>query len=148
MDEPSGEKKQHDTEFVMNQLKGDRFPEVDWESFFDSDIRDFFDTLFLGTGMQRSDVIRKAGISRTYGYQIMDGTRVGKRDYYLSIAIALGLDTSTTQRLLAVTESGSLHPLIKRDAAIIFAINHGYDNDRLYAFLVELGLDPLDTGIS
>ncbi len=148
MDEPSGEKKQHDTEFVMNQLKGDRFPEVDWESFFDSDIRDFFDTLFLGKGMQRSDVIRKAGISRTYGYQIMDGTRVGKRDYYLSIAIALGLDTSTTQRLLAVTESGSLHPLIKRDAAIIFAINHGYDNDRLYAFLVELGLDPLDTGIS
>jgi hypothetical protein len=77
----------------------------------------------------------------------MDGTRVGKRDYYLSIAVAMQLDLRMTQRLLAVTKSGGLHALIKRDAAVIFALNHGYDNDRLYAFLIELDLAPLDTGI-
>ena len=141
------EKKQLSTEFVMNQLQGEVFPDADWTAFLDPDIRDFFDELFFERGLQRSDIIRKAGISRTYGYQIMDGTRVGKRDYYLSIALAMKLDLRMTQRLLAVTKSGGLHPLIKRDAAVIFAINHGYDNDRLYAFLIELELDPLDTGI-
>jgi len=141
------EKQQLNTEFVMNQLKGEKFPDADWTNFLDPDIRDFFDELFLECGFQRSDIIRKAGISRTYGYQIMDGTRAGKRDYYLSIAFAMKLDLRMTQRLLAVTKTGGLHPLIKRDAAIIFAINHGYDNDKLYAFLKELELDPLDTGL-
>lgn len=147
MDTFSADKRQLDTQSVMNQLKGDRFPEGDWEHFLDADVRDFFDELFLETGLKRSDVIRKAGISRTYGYQIMDGTRVGKRDYYVSIAVAMGLDLRMTQRMLAVSKSGSLHALIKRDAAIIFAVNHGYDNDRLYEFLKELDLEPLDTGI-
>lgn len=147
MDQFFTEKRQLDTQSVMNQLKGDRFPEGDWENFLDSDVRDFFDELFLESGCRRSDVIRKAGISRTYGYQIMDGTRVGKRDYYVSIAVAMGLDLRMTQRMLAVSNNGGLHPLIKRDAAIIFAINHGYDNDKLYEFLVELDLEPLDTGI-
>ena len=141
------EKQQLNTEFVMNQLKGEKFPDADWTNFLDPDIRDFFDELFLECGFQRSDIIRKAGISRTYGYQIMDGTRAGKRDYYLSIAFAMKLDLRMTQRLLAVTKTGGLHPLIKRDAAIIFAINHGYDNDKLYAFLKELELESLDTGL-
>lgn len=141
------DKKQLDTDFVMNQLKGDVFPDTEWANFLDTDIRDFFDELFLEQGCQRSDIIKKAGISRTYGYQIMDGSRVGTRDYYLSIALAMKLDLRITQRLLAVTRSGGLHPLIKRDAAIIFAINNGFDNDKLYAFLKELKLEPLNTGI-
>jgi len=136
-----------DTQAMMSRLKGNEFPEGDWSNFLETDIRDFFDELFLATGHSRSVVIRDANISRTYGYQIMDGTRIGKRDYYLSIAIAMHLDFRTTQRMLAVTASGALHALIKRDAAIIFAINHGYDSYRLYQFLTELGLPPLDTGV-
>ena len=139
-----------DTQMMMSRLKGDSFPVFPSEGdsgFLDSGIRDFFDELFLKTGLSRSAVIRDASISRTYGYQIMDGTRIGKRDYYLSIALAMRLDLTTTQRMLAITSSGALHALIKRDAAIIFAINHGYDNLRLYEFFMELGLAPLDTGI-
>ncbi|MDR2493413.1 MAG: hypothetical protein LBD25_08175 [Coriobacteriales bacterium] len=136
-----------DSQVMMNKLKGDSFPQGGWESFLDPDIRDFFNELFLATGHQRSTVIRNANIARTYGYQLLDGTRVGGRDYYLSVAIAMHLDLRTTQRMLAITSSGALHPLIKRDAAVIFAINHGYDNLRLYQFLRELGLPPLDTGI-
>lgn len=139
-----------DTQMMMSRLKGDSFPAFPSEGasgFLDPDIRDFFDELFLKTGLSRSAVIRDANISRTYGYQIMDGTRIGKRDYYLSLAIAMRLDLTTTQRMLAVTSNGALHALIKRDAAIIFAINHGYDNIRLYEFFKELGLAPLDTGI-
>lgn len=139
-----------DTQMMMSRLKGDSFPDFqggNGSGFLDPDIRDFFDELFLRTGQSRSAVIRDANISRTYGYQIMDGTRVGKRDYYLSIAFAMGLDLTTTQRMLAVTSNGPLHALIKRDAAIIFALNHNYDSMRLYEFMLELDLPPLDTGI-
>ena len=143
------EQKQFDSQLMQNRLKGDSFPaDSEWKSsFIDTDIRDFFDDLFLSSGLKRADIIRKAYIDRSYGYQLLDGSRIGKNDYYLSIAIAMGLDLSTTNRLLALTKSGGLHPLIKRDAAVIFAINHRYDNDRLYHFMIGLGLEPLDTGM-
>ena len=138
-----------DSQAMMNLLKQGSFPNGDQFSgaFLTDSIREFFDQVFFERQLVRAEVIRDAGISRTYGYQILDGTRIGGRDYYLSIAFAMRLDLRTTQRMLAVTHSGGLHPLIKRDAAIIFAINHGYDQMRLWQFLTELGLEPLDTNI-
>ena len=61
MPEESDSKKQLNTEFVMNQLKGEKFPDSDWGSFLDPDVRDFFDELCLDCGHQRSDIIRKPG---------------------------------------------------------------------------------------
>ena len=146
MEEAKGDKKPLNTPEMQEKLKGDSFPD-NWDEFLDDDIRVFFDELFEHTGQRKSDVIRKANISRTYGYQIMEGRRLGKRDYYLSIALAMSLDLKTTQRMLALTRSGGLHPLIKRDAAVIFAINHGYSSEKTYDFMCELELPPLDTGI-
>ncbi|NLJ70057.1 MAG: hypothetical protein GX328_01140 [Clostridiaceae bacterium] len=134
-----------DTSLMHEKLKGDSFPQ-NWDEFLDDDIRDFFDQLFIITGQKKSDVIRKANLSRVYGYQIMEGRRRGKRDYYLLIALAMSLDLKTTQRMLAVAQYGALHPLIKRDAAIIFAINHEYDIMQTYDFMCSLGLAPLDDG--
>ena len=138
-------KKSLDTIYMQNRLKGDSFPQ-DWEEFLDEDIRKFFDELLEKTGQKKGDVIRKANLSRTYGYQLMEGRRKGKRDYYFLIALAMSLDLKTTQRMLSVTRCGPLHPLIKRDAAVIFAINHGYDVLQTYSFMTSLGLAPLDDG--
>ena len=77
----------------------------------------------------------------------MEGRRRGSRDYYICLAIAMSLDLGTTQRMLAVTKSGGLHPLIKRDAAIIFAINHGYDIEQTYDFMISVDVPPLETGL-
>jgi hypothetical protein len=104
----------------------------------------FFNKLFATTGLQKSSVIRQANISRSYGYQIIDGTRIAKRDYYIAIALAMRLDLATTQWLLAITETGVLYRPLKRDAAIIFAIQHGYDRLKLYGLLRALKLSPLD----
>ncbi len=138
-------KKPLDTVNMQNKLMGDSFPQ-DWEEFLDDDIRSFFDALLEEKEMKKGDVIREANLSRTYGYQLMEGRRRGKRDYYLLIALAMSLDLKTTQRMLSVTQCGPLHPLIKRDAAVIFAINHGYDILQTYSFMTSLGLPPLDDG--
>ncbi|RRD96421.1 hypothetical protein EII17_00195 [Clostridiales bacterium COT073_COT-073] len=137
--------KRLDTSLMQEKLKGDSFPQ-NWDEFLDDNIRLFFDQLFEQTQQKKSDVIRKANISRTYGYQLMDGRRLGKRDYYILIAIAMSLDLKTTQRMLAIANCGPLHPLIKRDAAIIFALNHGFDNEKTYEFMCSLDLPPLDDG--
>ena len=134
-----------DTTQMQSRLKGDFFPE-DWDDFLDDNIKNFFEELLAETGQKKGEVIRKANLSRTYGYQLMEGRRRGKRDYYLLIALAMALDLKTTQRMLSVTQSGPLHPLIKRDAAVIFAINHGYDIVETYTFMSSLGLAPLDDG--
>ena len=145
-DTNSGAKgKNLDTTQMQSRLKGDSFPE-DWDDFLDDSIKNFFDELLTETGQKKGEVIRKANLSRTYGYQLMEGRRRGKRDYYLLIALAMALDLKTTQRMLSVTQSGPLHPLIKRDAAVIFAINHGYDIVETYTFMSSLGLTPLDDG--
>lgn len=143
----SGEKGKNilDTFHMQEKLKGDSFPD-NFDEFLNDDIRMFFNELFEKTKLKKSEIIRKANISRTYGYQIMEGRRMGKRDYYLLIAIAMKLDLKTTQRMLAIANCGPLHPLIKRDAAIIFAINHGYDNEKIYDFMCALDLAPLDDG--
>lgn len=146
MDNNNNENKALDSQIMQEKLKGDHFP-TNFDDFLDDSIRMFFDDLIEKLNLRKSDVIRKANISRTYGYQIMNGRRLGKRDYYLSLALAMSIDLKTTQRMLAVTKSGGLHPLIKRDAAIIFAINHGYDNEKVYDFMCELNLPPLDLGL-
>ncbi len=140
------EKRPLNTFDMQQRLKGEVFPDG-WDVFLDDDIRAFFDEILEQTKQHKADVIRRSNIARGFGYQLMDGTRHGKRDYYLTLALAMGLDLSTTQRLLAVTRSGALHPLVKRDAAVIFAVNHGYSVDRSYDFLCGLGLPPLDTGL-
>ncbi len=138
--------KKLDTTVMQNKLKGDLFPDS-WDNYLDESVRDFFTELFHQTGLRKSSIIMKANLSRSTGYQIMDGTRPGKRDFFLAIALAMSLDLSTTQRMLAVTKKGSLHPLVKRDAAVIFAINHQYDLEQTYDFMCEVGVDPLDTGL-
>lgn len=109
------------TQAMQDRLKGDSFPD-NWDDFLDDDIRAFFDELLEQTGWRKSDVIREANISRAYGYQIMEGRRFGKRDYYLCIALAMSLDLKTAQRMLAVTKNGALHPLIKRGAVVKFSL--------------------------
>ncbi|MDR0350030.1 MAG: hypothetical protein LBH64_00575 [Coriobacteriales bacterium] len=120
---------------------------VDWENTLGTDARRFFLRLFARTGISRSTVIRKANINRTYGYQIMNGTRCGKRDYYIAIAIAMHLDLDTTQWMLAVCGAGVLYPPLRRDAAIITAIENRMDFYALHNLLRANGLPPLDTGI-
>ena len=53
----------------------------------------------------------------------MRGERVPGRDILLRTALALGLSLKETQRLLAVGGCGALYPRVRRDAAVIFALN-------------------------
>ncbi len=74
-------------------------------------------------GMSAPEWIAGADISKSYGYQVLRGERIPGRDILLRTALTLQLSLKETQRLLAVGSCGALHPKVRRDAAVIFALN-------------------------
>lgn len=75
------------------------------------------------TGFSAPEWMAAANISKSYGYQILRGERNPGRDILLRTALALRLSLKETQRLLTVGGCGALYPRVRRDAAVIFALN-------------------------
>ena len=73
--------------------------------------------------MSAPEWIACVNISKSYGYQVLRGERTPGRDIILRTALALQLSLKETQRLLAVGDCGALYPKVRRDAAVIFALN-------------------------
>ena len=71
-------------------------------------------------------VILQAQIDRTYGHQLFSGIRKPSRDKVIQLAIGIGLNVEETQRLLQAAGKSPLYPRLKRDAAILYCIRHGY----------------------
>ena len=74
-------------------------------------------------GLSAPGWIAAADISKSYAYQILRGERIPGRDILLRTALVLRLSLKEVQRLLAVSGCGALYPKIRRDAAVIFALN-------------------------
>lgn len=74
-------------------------------------------------GVSATKWMTAADISKSYGYQVLRGERIPGRDILLRTALFLKLSLKETQRLLAVGGCGALYPKIRRDAAVIFALN-------------------------
>lgn len=76
--------------------------------------------------MSVAQVAEASMLSQSFAYQVFSGIRKPGRNALISVALALGLDVESTQRLLVVAQKGELYPRVRRDAAILFAIEHGY----------------------
>ena len=74
-------------------------------------------------GVSATEWMTAADISKSYGYQVLRGERIPGRDILLRTALFLKLNLKETQRLLTVGGCGVLYPKIRRDAAVIFALN-------------------------
>ncbi|HEX2979121.1 MAG TPA: hypothetical protein VHO48_02550 [Anaerolineaceae bacterium] len=94
-------------------------------------------------GQVPEQVIKRAGIERTYGHQLFNGTRKPSRDKVIQLAFGLDLDLDGAQKLLKIAQKSPLYPKIKRDAAIIYCLQHGKDILDTQAVLHELGLTLL-----
>lgn len=83
----------------------------------------YLGALCRGKGMLRAEVVRRAGIDRSFGFQIFQGTRNPSRDKVIQLAVGFGLDYEQAQALLKAAQKSALYPRIKRDAAIIYCLN-------------------------
>lgn len=99
--------------------------------------------LMEGAGLSAQAWMAAADVSKSYGYQILRGERVPGRDILLRTALSLHLSLKETQRLLTIGGCGALYPRVRRDAAIIFALNQEMtllETEELLISLPERGL--------
>ena len=94
-------------------------------------------------GLKREAVISAAGIERTFGYRLFSGARNPSRDTVLQLAFGFGLTTDETQQLCKVAEKSPLHPKVKRDAVIAYAVHNGCSLMDVQQLLFENGLPLL-----
>ena len=94
-------------------------------------------------GLQRAQVVRAAGLNETHGYQIFVGTRRGSRDKMLALAFAMGLSLQETNRLLQAAQVNELYCKGRRDAIIIFCLEHGCTLQQVDEELYRFGEDTI-----
>lgn len=99
---------------------------------------DYLQQLLDERGLRRPEVVRRAGINPTFGYQIFVGQRNPSRNKLLQLAFAMKLSLRETNRLLQAGGCNELYCKNRRDAIIIFCIDHGETlqtvDEQLYAF--------------
>lgn len=88
---------------------------------------------------ERKDIIRKAELDTTYGYQIFDGRKIPARNKILRITAAFPLTFKETQRALRLGGASCLYPRVKRDSLLIYAIEKKFSVFEINNFLYNNG---------
>ena len=99
---------------------------------------EYLSQLLQEKGLIRAEVVRAAGINDTFGYQIFMGQRNPSRDYLLALCFAMRLTLKEADRLMQAAGVNELYCKNRRDAIMIFCIDHAYSlqktNEELYRF--------------
>ena len=104
----------------------------------------YIEELLQAKDMQASQLIQNAQLQRTYGYQILNGTKNPGRDKVIAICLTLTLSLEESQRALTLAKEGVLYPKNRRDAVIIFAINKGFSVQEANELLYSVGEEILN----
>lgn len=138
-------KKQRKNSLTTSQLlsiikKSGRFSEVT-EAFHDKEAEPVF-CHYLYSIMEKrqltpKDIIGSSGIERSYFYHILSGQKMPGRNIILRICLCMSATLAETNQLLRLSHQGQLYPKVRRDAAIIFAIEKKYTMQQTNDFLIR-----------
>lgn len=106
-------------------------------------IQDYFSRLLTSHGLQTGEAVRRAELDKDFGRQLLKGERMGRRDYYIQLAIGIKLSVEETQSMLSYLGVGPLYALRKRDAAIMYALREDYSLLDTQLLLDQHDLTPL-----
>ncbi|MCD7883980.1 MAG: hypothetical protein LUI87_09835 [Lachnospiraceae bacterium] len=94
-------------------------------------------------GKTAPDIILESGIERSYFYHVLSGQKTPGRNMVLRISLCLSATLTETNQLLRLSRQGVLYPKVKRDAAIIFAIEKKCTMQQANDLLIKEGELPL-----
>ena len=101
-------------------------------------LSEYLQQLLDKKGLKRAEVIRKANLNATFGYQVFTGARGAGRDTILQLVFAMELTLREANRLLQAAGVNGLYCKNRRDGIIIFCIEHSYSlqetDEELYRF--------------
>lgn len=105
----------------------------------DRTLSEYLFSLLREKGLSRSVVFEAAGIDRTHGYQVFEGTRRVGRDRAIMLAFGLRCTIQEAQRLLRFAGASELWCKVRRDAIVIYCIEHGFDRAACDDALFRMG---------
>ena len=88
-------------------------------------------------------MVRGSAVNSTFVYQVFSGTRKIGRDNAIKLAFGIGCTLREAQRLLRHAGVSELWCKNRRDAIIIYAIEHGFTLAECDDELYRLGEDTL-----
>ena len=102
-------------------------------------LSEYLQQLLQKKNLERARVVRMADLNETFGYQIFTGARNPSRNKVLQIAFAMALSLRETNRALTAAGVSTLTCKSRRDAIIIFCIDHGCSLQKVNEELFRLG---------
>lgn len=129
------------TDELLERLLASASPEAYLSTMEPEDrtLSEYLFSLLHDKGLSRSEVFEAAGIDRTHGYQIFEGIRKVGRDRAIMLAFGLRCTLRETQHLLRFAGVAELWCKVRRDAIIIYCIEHGFDRTECDDTLYRMG---------
>lgn len=126
------------TSDIEKELKRDeKFDEELIKENLCPELKIFLNDCMERVGISRADLIWVLGIDRSYGYQILNGTRIPTRECLIRIGLLLGLSVEDFQRMLNIAGRPSLYVKNMFDAKVFYAIKHKMSYETAVAFIWE-----------
>ena len=134
---------------VLNNLSDEKELDAFIASEDMNDMKKFADYFFSIESVQRkkqAQIIEESCVSRKYGYEILSYSCKKKpgRDRIIALMIAGGLKIDEVQRGLEIADLNPLYSKDRRDAIIIFGINHGKSVMEINSLLSDRGFEGLE----
>ena len=99
--------------------------------------------LMRDRNLSPKDMISRTGLERSYFYHVLSGMKKPGRNIVLRIGLALRTNLSEMNHLLQLSNASPLYAKIRRDAAIIYAIQHRMSMMETNELLVDAGEEPV-----
>lgn len=103
------------------------------------ELSDYLWELLRDRTMTRAELARASGVNATVVYDIFAGKSRPGRDHALMLALGLGCDLRQTQRLLRLAGVSELWCKQRRDAVLIWCVEHGYTRAQVDDELFRMG---------
>ncbi|MEG1132303.1 MAG: hypothetical protein RSD77_08285 [Romboutsia sp.] len=132
---------------ILNDIEDesflDEFLKTTSDNFSDLGLPKFFKYICSEKNISKSSLIKNSEIDRTYGYQILNGTKKPSRDKILKLCISANLNLEESNKALKLGNVGELYPKNPRDSVIIFGLNKNLDILKIDELLYNRNFDTL-----
>ncbi|MGL4335811.1 MAG: helix-turn-helix domain-containing protein [Turicibacter sp.] len=105
----------------------------------------YIDSIRSSKDIKKSVLIEQSDIHRTYGYQILNGTKSPSRDNILKLCIGGCFTVEETNKALTLSGYNKLYAKDKRDSLLIFTLNKQFNLIDTNLFLDRYHHEPLGT---
>ncbi|MER2081604.1 MAG: XRE family transcriptional regulator [Ruminococcus sp.] len=123
----------------------DYFQENDSEIFFGS-LTELIQFFISNKRLEKKDVVRDSGLSRTYAYEIISGktNKNISRDKVIMLCFGLHLTVDEAQQMLKKSGYAPLYARDTRDSILIFSLENSISVVNTNIKLAEYNLTPLE----